>query len=219
MTDDFAQHVKTQVAGRVGWICSNPNCLQPTSGPSETAKTVTNVGQAAHITAAAPTGARFDASLTSEQRKSADNGIWLCARCAKFIDDDAITYPVSLLREWKAVAEARARQAIERGPQPQQTASGPATDAAALSREATILLLNACKDRQGMIFASEMVHYFVVQTNDRDFAEPKDARTVARWRAAVRELESLSAIEQTDTKGEIFHVTDSGYQLADKLHE
>lgn len=126
MRDDFDVRTKTHLAGRVGWICSNPGCRQPTTGPSETEKAVTNVGVAAHITAASPDGPRFDPTLTPAQRRSGDNGLWLCQKCAKAIDDDAVTYTSLLLRVWKAEAEARARTAIEQGAKGQTTGSqGP----------------------------------------------------------------------------------------------
>jgi hypothetical protein len=123
MRDDFPPGVKNQVAARVGWLCSNPECRQPTSGPSDSDKLVTNVGVAAHITAAAAGGPRFDATLTAEERRAPENAIWLCQKCAKAIDDDPTRYTPTLLRSWKALAEERAREAIEKGPRPQQTPS------------------------------------------------------------------------------------------------
>jgi hypothetical protein len=41
------------------------------------------VGEAAHISAAAPGGKRYDSSLTPEERRAPSNGIWLCELCAK----------------------------------------------------------------------------------------------------------------------------------------
>jgi hypothetical protein len=69
-----------------------------------------NVGQAAHITAAAPgPGAkRYDSTLTKEERRAASNGIWLCQLCAKLIDTDEARFTVELLRKWKQDAEERA---------------------------------------------------------------------------------------------------------------
>jgi hypothetical protein len=76
------------------------------------------VGEAAHITAAAPgRGARrYDATLTPERRRSIDNGIWLCATCARMIDRDAVLFTVKLLREWKRSAEEWARSRVRRQP-------------------------------------------------------------------------------------------------------
>ncbi|UWU70562.1 NACHT domain-containing NTPase [Bradyrhizobium sp. NC92] len=73
-----------------------------------------NVGEAAHITAAAagPGAKRYDASLTPEERRAASNGIWLCELCAKLIDTDEARFRVDLLRKWKQDAEARALRDI-----------------------------------------------------------------------------------------------------------
>lgn len=120
MRDEFSEDVKRKLAGRAGHLCSNPNCKQPTSGPSEATKAVTNVGVAAHITAASKGGPRYNSSLTQEQRSDIENGIWLCQICGKAVDDDPITYTEEILRDWKIKAEESARNAIEKGPQPQQ---------------------------------------------------------------------------------------------------
>lgn len=119
MRDEFTEDVKRKLAGRTSYLCSNPGCKQPTSGPSEAEKAVTNVGVAAHITAASKGGPRYNPSLTQEQRSDIKNGIWLCQKCGKAVDDDPCKYTEQVLREWKTEAEESARKAIEKGPQPQ----------------------------------------------------------------------------------------------------
>jgi hypothetical protein len=105
MRDEFPGNVKELLAKRVGYRCSNPDCRQPTSGPQlEAAKTV-NVGVAAHITAASPDGPRYDSSLTPDQRKSQANGIWLCQKCGKLVDNDPLRFTALHLREWRSLAE------------------------------------------------------------------------------------------------------------------
>jgi hypothetical protein len=94
MRDDFSLAVKELLAKRVGYRCTNPSCRQPTIGPREDPNKSVNVGVAAHITAASPGFARYDESLTPEQRKASSNGIWLCQKCAKLIDDDSARYTV-----------------------------------------------------------------------------------------------------------------------------
>ena len=107
--DDFPADVKRELADRVGGRCSAPNCRAPTHGPSESRVSgVSSVGLAAHITAASPGGPRYDASLTSEQRRGIDNGIWLCQNHGKQIDDDESRWTSTLLRAWRAHAETRA---------------------------------------------------------------------------------------------------------------
>lgn len=73
--DDFTAKTKETLAKRVGYLCSNENCRKLTSGPHEDQTKSTNMGVAAHITAAAPSGPRYDLTLTSDERKSISNGI------------------------------------------------------------------------------------------------------------------------------------------------
>ncbi len=102
---DFNKDVRNALKDRVGGFCSRPGCKSHTTGPHSQPDKVTDTGVAAHITAAAPGGPRYNPALSKDQRKAADNGIWLCQFCAKLIDSDAATYPEAYLREWKAWAE------------------------------------------------------------------------------------------------------------------
>lgn len=111
--DDFSQRTKDTLARRVNFLCSNPDCPLATVGPHSDPEKAVSKGVAAHITAASPGGNRYDASPTPEQRRSADNGIWLCQNCAKLIDSDEGQFPVKLLRAWKVIAEAKADRSIQ----------------------------------------------------------------------------------------------------------
>src|SRR6266545_1432058 len=92
--DDFSEETKRILALRVGYLCSNPNCRNPTTGPQQESTKAINIGVAAHVTAAAPDGPRYDVNLTPEQRRHADNGIWTCQSCGKLIDNDRERYTV-----------------------------------------------------------------------------------------------------------------------------
>jgi hypothetical protein len=105
MRDDFNSQIKDTLSKRVGLRCSNPNCRALTSGPNSSEDKATNIGVAAHITAASIKGPRYDASMTSVERSFIRNGIWLCQSCAKLIDSDTLRYTVQLLQEWKIEAE------------------------------------------------------------------------------------------------------------------
>ncbi len=83
--------------------------MADTTGPQSNPSNVINVGVAAHITAAAQGGPRFESRLSDKDRASTSNGIWLCQTCAKLIDSDLAAYPPHLLGEWKARAEQDAR--------------------------------------------------------------------------------------------------------------
>jgi ssDNA-binding Zn-finger/Zn-ribbon topoisomerase 1 len=111
--DDFSLKVKETLARRAGMHCSNPNCAKLTAGPQENPEKAVNIGVAAHITAAATNGARYDETLTKVQRRSILNGIWLCQSCAKLVDNDAERYSVDLLNKWKFLGEQSARLRVE----------------------------------------------------------------------------------------------------------
>ena len=105
MRDDFSSSVKDIVSKRVGLHCSNPDCGMLTMGPNSNENKTTNIGVAAHITAASPGGPRFDGALNQEDRSSIANAIWLCQSCSKLIDSDVDKYTVLLLNNWKVEAE------------------------------------------------------------------------------------------------------------------
>lgn len=93
-------------------LCSNPECRAHTTGPQTDPLKIVNVGVAAHITAAAPGGPRFDSGLSDKERAAATNGIWLCQNCAKLIDSDTARFSASHLRGWKLAAEWEAKKRI-----------------------------------------------------------------------------------------------------------
>lgn len=126
MRDDFAAAVIEVLAKRVGVRCSNPGCRRPTSGPRTDGAKVVNIGVAAHITAAAPGGPRYDATLAEAARSHPDNGIWMCQNCAKLIDNDPQLFHIEQLRAWKASAEAQALFALTGVPSPEQVAAAGA---------------------------------------------------------------------------------------------
>ncbi len=112
MRDDFSQQVKETLAKRVGYKCSNPFCQRATIGPNSVPNKSTTIGIACHICAASKGGPRYDSMMTSTERASIENGIWLCSCCSDLIDKDPNKYPVSLLHEWKDKAEISAEKEI-----------------------------------------------------------------------------------------------------------
>lgn len=110
--DDFTKKTVAELAKRVAWLCSNPNCPRVTIGAKSGGEGVIITGVAAHITAAAPGGPRYNPALTLDQRKHITNGIWLCSNCSILIDRDKDAFPVSLLHDWKRIAEGRSFAAI-----------------------------------------------------------------------------------------------------------
>jgi hypothetical protein len=119
--DDFSRQTLDLLAKRVGVRCSNPSCRKLTTGPRTESHHILNIGVGAHITAASPGGARYDPSLTTEERQSPDNGIWLCQNCAKLIDNDSSRYSIAVVRGWKVLTEASALAELEGRTEPQPT--------------------------------------------------------------------------------------------------
>lgn len=118
MREDFTDGVKRVLASRVGWRCSNPGCRSITIGPAADPSRVVNVGVAAHITAASPKGPRYDPGISSQTRRSIENGIWLCETCAKLIDTDERAYRPEVLKYWKTDCEGLALREIGRRAEP-----------------------------------------------------------------------------------------------------
>jgi hypothetical protein len=101
--DEFPKLVKEILARRVGYLCSL--CYVSTTGPTTDPNKSSITGVAAHITAAAVGGPRFNRHLTPEERRAASNGLWCCANCGKMVDDDTLRFTDEKLREIKAIAE------------------------------------------------------------------------------------------------------------------
>lgn len=109
--DDFTKKTKRDLRERVGGKCSKPDCMITTIAPKGNHK-LNNIGVAAHICAASKGGVRYDENMTQEQRRSINNGIWLCQNHAKEIDNNEELYTVDLLHEWKHLAEEKAKNAL-----------------------------------------------------------------------------------------------------------
>lgn len=105
--DNFSAQVVRTLSQRSGGRCAI--CRASTWGPSDSRFKSTNVGQAAHITAAAPGGPRYDPNISPLTRSSALNGIWLCGNCHHIIDNNVEDYPVEKLQEIKKKAEVDAK--------------------------------------------------------------------------------------------------------------
>lgn len=110
--DNFSDLTKSSLARNVHFRCVYPGCPLATHGPKLIGEGEVNIGNAAHITAAAKNGPRFDPEITPEQRKSYANGAWLCAGHASLIDKDENSYPPEMLRQWQHAGEQRARDAL-----------------------------------------------------------------------------------------------------------
>ncbi len=114
--DDFSPATKELIAKRSGYICAYPGCRRFTIGKSnDRSSGVTNIGVAAHITAASESGPRYDASMSPDERASERNGIWTCQIHGKLIDDNPSKCTVEQLLRWKSQHEEWIFKRVEAG--------------------------------------------------------------------------------------------------------
>lgn len=86
-----------------------------------------------------------------------------------------------------------------------------------LSVEARELLIQAALDKNGTVMRYRTMSGLGIQTNDRQFIERGDPRSEARWQAAFDQLRTFDLIRDVGHKGEVFTLTDRGYEVADAL--
>jgi hypothetical protein len=134
--DEFTEKTKLQIAKRAGWLCSFPSCRHPTVGATSDGEDAINIGTAAHITAAAPGGPRYDANITQEERRSPKNGIWMCRDHGTAVDSHDPQFTVALLREWKAQAEKDSWRRVLRNDSRQELTAASDTELSARVRSA-----------------------------------------------------------------------------------
>lgn len=108
--NNFSEHVKNLAGRSVGFRCCFPGCNRLLISRKENTSEILNIAEYAHIVAASPGGPRYDSSVSSEEIKSYDNCIVLCAIHHHVIDKDPEKYPSEDLKKWKAIAEERTRQ-------------------------------------------------------------------------------------------------------------
>lgn len=115
--DNFSLDTKASLAARAAYRCSFPGCRALTIGPSsEAADATSSVGMACHISAASagPGARRYRPDMSSEDRRSIGNGIWMCYTHGKLIDTDETRFTTPQLEKWREIAELRARAQVER---------------------------------------------------------------------------------------------------------
>jgi hypothetical protein len=122
---------------------------------------VANVGVAAHISAAAPGGRRYDPTMTSEERASIENAIWLCANHSTLIDRDETTYTRAAITAWRTEHEARIKQELERG-KGTATAPQPHQDLIALGPH--VIALGELTGTQGSTWRLRLDHFVIGDT-------------------------------------------------------
>lgn len=105
---------KLILAFRSGDRCAFPNCDQ-TLSIDGTQLNQAMIGEAAHIAGEKVIAARYDPSMTDEQRNHYNNLIYLCRNHHSQIDKLEDEFSVSRLLEMKAEHEKKVRESITEG--------------------------------------------------------------------------------------------------------
>lgn len=100
------------MAFRSGGVCAFPKCGKHLTYEAQVGHD-TYVGEAAHIRGEKPSAARYDDSMTSTERDSVHNLIYLCTDHHTIIDKVEADWPTATLMQLKKSHEAQVRQAME----------------------------------------------------------------------------------------------------------
>lgn len=160
--DEFPEDIRRILRERVGNRCSRPECGCATTGPNEDPNKATRIGIAAHISAAAANGPRYNPQLTSEERKSISNAIWLCCNCAKLIDSDSMKYTEHILKAWRLVSEQRAYLELSGiSPRPEGEEERQ-PDIPHLNRRTTLKTISSCDFNNAVLAGSSLALVFML---------------------------------------------------------
>ena len=86
-----------------------------------------------------------------------------------------------------------------------------------LSEEARVLLKEASLDPHGTIMHIRFLGGAALQTNNKNLMESNNRRDVAKWEAALDQLQLEGLIVARGFKNEVFAITNQGYQVADMI--
>lgn len=86
-----------------------------------------------------------------------------------------------------------------------------------LSHEARVLLKEASLDTSGVIVLIRFIGGTDVQTNGKSLISGSERREVAKWEDALTQLINEELVIARGAKGEIFEITNLGYQIADMI--
>lgn len=86
-----------------------------------------------------------------------------------------------------------------------------------LTKESRTLLKEASLDSHGTIMSLRMMGGNAIQTNGKNFITSRDRREEALWEAAIQELVENDLIFDPGRKGEVFQLTNKGYETSDMI--
>ena len=91
------------------------------------------------------------------------------------------------------------------------------TQLPALSSDARVLLKEASKDSGGIIIRARYIGGTAIQTNGKNLIPSSEPREVAKWEHALEQLTLKGLVVDQGHKGEVFGISNLGYQVADMI--
>lgn len=93
----------------------------------------------------------------------------------------------------------------------------PTSSLPAMTAEARVLLKEASLDPHGTVLYVRYIGGTDIQTNGRNVIPSKDRREVAKWEQALQDLVDLNLLVARGHKGEVYEVSNRGYQVAEMI--
>ena len=113
MTTEPTPSVKRLLALRSGDRCAFPGCPRNLSVDATSFDPGAITGEIAHIAGEHPTAARYNESMSDEERRDYPNLIYLCRDHHREVDRQEKTFPVEQLCEFKARHERRVFERLQ----------------------------------------------------------------------------------------------------------
>lgn len=86
-----------------------------------------------------------------------------------------------------------------------------------LTDESRILLKEASLDKYGQIIHMNSIGGTSIQSNGKNFIRSKNFRETAKWKNSLEELIQKELIVNSSKNGEVFTITNLGFQIADMI--
>ncbi len=86
-----------------------------------------------------------------------------------------------------------------------------------LTNEARVLLKEASLDPHGAIMVIRALNGTNIQTNGKNLIESGERREVAKWESALEILINHNLVVERGHKGQVFEISNLGYQIADMI--
>lgn len=102
--------------------------------------------------------------------------------------------------------------------EPQSIVTESRTTLPSLSTEERIALKEASIDSNGNILMIRFIGGTLIQTNGKQLVQSNERREIAKWESAITGLLDKGLLVKRDSKGEIFEITNLGYQIADMIN-